>query len=155
MFKLIIYTDGGSRGNPGPSACGVVIKNDKNEIILQTSKYIGETTNNHAEYEALILALQKAKGIFKTCRDAKSCVHTTKNLECYLDSELVVRHLNHEYKIKDEGLQPLFIKVWNLMLDFDSVKFFHIPREKNKLADELVNRELDRQGKKGSSGFNL
>ena len=143
MSKLITYTDGGSRGNPGPSACGVVVKNDKNEVILKTSKYIGETTNNQAEYEALVLALQKAKGIFKTCRDTKSCVRTTKILECYLDSELVVRHLNHEYKIKDEGLQPLFIKVWNLTLDFDSVKFIHIPREKNKLADELVNKEVD------------
>ncbi|MCK5084889.1 MAG: ribonuclease HI family protein [Candidatus Pacebacteria bacterium] len=139
MSKLLIFTDGGSRGNPGPSAAGVVIKNDKNEIILKVSKYIGETTNNQAEYEALVLALQKAKGIFKSHKVKKG------NLECYLDSELVVRHLNHEYKIKDEGLQPLFIKVWNLTLDFDSVKFFHIPREKNKLADEMVNRELDRQ----------
>ena len=137
MSKLIIYTDGGSRGNPGPSACGVVIKNDKNEVILKTSKYLGETTNNQAEYEALVLALQKAKGIFKSQKIKKG------NLECYLDSELVVRHLNHEYKIKDEGLQPLFIKVWNLTLDFNSVKFIHIPREKNKLADEMVNRELD------------
>ncbi|MCK4891664.1 MAG: ribonuclease HI family protein [Candidatus Pacebacteria bacterium] len=144
MSKLIIYTDGGSRGNPGPSACGVVIKNDKNEVILKTSKYIGETTNNQAEYEALVLALQKAKGIFKSQKIKKG------SLECYLDSELVVRHLNHEYKIKDEGLQPLFIKVWNLMLDFNSVKFIHIPREKNKLADEMVNRELDvREKNKG------
>jgi ribonuclease HI len=141
MSKLITYTDGGSRGNPGPSACGVVIKNDKNEIILKTSKYIGETTNNQAEYEALVLALQKAKGIFKSWKIKKG------SLECYLDSELVVKHLNHEYKIKDEGLQPLFIKVWNLMLDFNSVKFIHIPREKNKLADELVNVELDAREK--------
>ena len=141
MSKLIIYTDGGSRGNPGPSACGVVIKNDKNEVILKTSKYIGETTNNQAEYEALVLALQKAKGIFKSQKIKKG------SLECYLDSELVVRHLNHEYKIKDEWLQPLFIKVWNLMLDFNFVKFIHIPREKNKLADEMVNRELDAREK--------
>ena len=141
MSKLITFTDGGSRGNPGPSAAGVVIKNDKNEIVLKASKYIGETTNNVAEYEALILALQKAKGIFKTQKIKKG------DLECYLDSELVVRHLNHEYKIKDEGLQLLFIKVWNLMLEYNSVKFIHIPREKNKLADELVNRELDGQVK--------
>ena len=146
MSKLIAFTDGGSRGNPGPSAVGVVIKNDKNEIVLRTSKYIGETTNNVAEYEALILALQKAKGIFKTQKIKKG------DLECYLDSELVVRHLNHEYKIKDEGLQLLFIKVWNLMLEYNSVRFIHIPREKNKLADELVNRELDGQGK-GESLF--
>lgn len=144
MTKLITFTDGGARGNPGPAACGVVIKNDRNEIILKTSKYLGSTTNNQAEYEALILALQKAKGIFKAQKIKKG------DLECYLDSELAVKHLNHEYKIKDEGLQPLFIQVWNLTLDFDSVKFIHIPREKNKLADEMVNRELDgREKEKG------
>ncbi|MEA2097800.1 MAG: ribonuclease HI family protein [Patescibacteria group bacterium] len=144
MSKLITFTDGGSRGNPGPSAIGVVIENDKNEIVLKASKYIGETTNNVAEYEALILALQKAKGIFKTQKIKKG------NLECYLDSELVVRQLNHKYKIKDEGMQLLFIKVWNLMLEYSSVKFIHIPREKNKLADELVNKELDNQEKSDS-----
>ncbi len=141
MSKLIIYTDGGSRGNPGPSACGVVINNEKGEIILEASKFLGDATNNQAEYEALILALQKAKGIFK------SRIKSNKNIECYLDSELIVKHLNHEYKIKDSGLQPFFIKVWNLTLDFDSVKFIHIPREKNKLADKIVNRELDGQRK--------
>jgi len=147
MNKLIIYTDGGSRGNPGPAAGGVVIKNDTGGIILKTSKYLGETTNNVAEYEALILALQKAKGIFKKCRDGD-----LSRLECYLDSELVVKQLNHEYKIKDEGMQKLFITVWNLTLDFDSVKFIHIPREENKLADEMVNRELDGR-EKGKSLF--
>ena len=152
MAKLITYTDGGARGNPGPAAGGAVIKNDTGEIILKTSKYLGETTNNVAEYEALILALQKAKGIFKSrSRDAINRVSTKdKNLECYLDSELIVKQLNHEYKIKDENMQKLFIKVWNLTLDFDSVKFTHIPREENKLADEMVNKELDEQVKKRS-----
>ena len=145
MTKLFIYTDGGSRGNPGPAACGVVIKNDKGEIILKTSKYLGETTNNQAEYEALILALQKAKGIFKAQK-----IKNNKNIACYLDSELVVKQLNHEYKIKDEGMQKLFIIVWNSTLDFDDVKFIHIPREKNKLADEMVNRELDLRKKSES-----
>lgn len=137
MTKLLIFTDGGARGNPGPAAGGVVIKNDKDEVVLKTSKYFGETTNNQAEYKALILALQKAKGIFKAQKIKN------RKVECYLDSELVVKQLNHEYKIKDEGMQKLFITVWNLTLDFDSVKFIHIPREENKLADEMVNRELD------------
>ncbi len=152
MGKLITYTDGGARGNPGPAAGGAVIKNDIGEIILKTSKYLGETTNNVAEYEALILALQKAKGIFKSrSRDAINRVSTKdKNLECYLDSELIVKQLNHEYKIKDENMQKLFIKVWNLTLDFDSVKFIHIPREENKLADEMVNKELDEQARNKS-----
>ena len=152
MDELIVYTDGGARGNPGPAAGGVVIKSDTGEIILKASKYLGETTNNVAEYEALILALQKAKGVFKSqSKDAINRVSTkSKNLECYLDSELVVKQLNHEYKIKDENMQKLFIKVWNLTLDFDSVKFTHIPREENKLADEMVNKELDEQEKERS-----
>ncbi len=157
MTKLTTFTDGGSRGNPGPAACGVVIKNDKNEIILKTSKYLDKTTNNVAEYEGLILALQKAKGIFKS-RDGdlsrlgnrNAMNRVSKNIECYLDSELVVKQLNHEYKIKDEGMQKLFIIVWNLTLDFDDVKFIHIPREENKLADEMVNRELDLREKSKS-----
>jgi len=144
MGKLITYTDGGARGNPGPAAGGVVIKNDIGEIVLKTSKYLGETTNNVAEYEALVLALQKARGVFKAQKIKD------KNLECYLDSELVVKQLNHEYKIKDENMQKLFIKVWNLTLDFDNVKFIHIPREENKLADEMVNKELDEQARNKS-----
>jgi len=135
--KLIIFTDGGARGNPGPAACGVVIKNEKEEIILETSRYIGNATNNQAEYEALILALQKAVEIFDKAENS------VKNIECNLDSELVVKQLNREYKIKNEGLKPLFIKVSNLIPAFDSVKFIHIPREKNKMADKLVNKELD------------
>ena len=140
MNKLITYTDGGARGNPGPAAGGAVIQDDQGETILKTSKYLGETTNNVAEYEALILALQKAKGIFKARKIKKG------NLECRLDSELVVKQLNHEYKIKDENMQKLFITVWNLTLDLGNVRFIHIPREKNKLADEMVNRELDGRG---------
>jgi len=138
-MKLQIFTDGGARGNPGPAAAGVVIKDSKSgEIILKSSEYFGKTTNNQAEYRALILGLQKAKGVFKKYKT------DTKELECFLDSELVVRHLNHKYKIKDRDLQPLFIQAWNLALDFDSVTFTHIPRAENKEADGLVNEELDK-----------
>lgn len=144
MSKLKIYADGGARGNPGPAACGAVIRNEKNEIILEISKYIGNATNNQAEYSALILALEKAKEIFKLSEKNKFFVSKEdKNLECYLDSELVVKQLNREYKVKNAGLKPLFMKVGNLISDFNSVKFIHIPREQNKLADKLVNRELD------------
>jgi len=138
MSKLIIFTDGGSRGNPGPAACGVVIKNETGKIILESSKYIGKATNNQAEYEALILALEKAKEINKSKK-------IKRDLDCFLDSELVVKQLNREYKMKNEGLKPLFIKVNNLISKFSSVKFFHISREKNKPADKLVNKELDAQ----------
>lgn len=137
MSNLIIYTDGGARGNPGPAACGVVIKNEKEEIIFEASKYLGMATNNQAEYEALILALQKSMEIFEKENSQN------KNIESYLDSELIVKQLNGEYRIKNEGLKPLYEKVSNLIKHFDSIKFIHIPREKNKLADRLVNRELD------------
>lgn len=135
---LKIYTDGGARGNPGPAACGVVMKH-KEEVIREISKYIGNTTNNQAEYEALILALEKAIEIFGS-KKAKEMI-----LECHLDSELVVKQLNHEYRIKNEGLKPLYLKVSNLIPNFGSIKFIHIRREQNKLADKLVNRELDNQ----------
>lgn len=122
-----IFTDGGSRGNPGPSAIGVII-NDK-----KYSKFIGQKTNNQAEYEAIIFALEQAKKL------------KLQELEINLDSELVCKQLNREYKIKDKDLQPLFIKAWNLSLDFKKIIFKHIPREQNKKADKLVNKELDKQ----------
>jgi len=122
-----IFTDGGSRGNPGPSAIGVVI-GDKSYF-----KYIGSRTNNQAEYEAVIFALEQAKKL------------KLPGLEINLDSELVCKQLNHQYKIKDKDLQPLFIKAWNLSLDFKKIIFKYIPREQNKEADKLVNQELDKQ----------
>jgi len=138
MIKLITFTDGGSRGNPGPAACGAVIKSETGKIILQCSKYIGKTTNNQAEYGALILALEKVLELYK--KEKKQI-----DLKCYLDSELVVKQLKKEYRMKNEGLKPLFFQVCDLILNFNSVKFFHIPREENKLADKLVNIELDKR----------
>ncbi len=146
MPNLKIYTDGGARGNPGPAACGAVIKNEKGEIILEASKFIGIATNNQAEYRALILALEKAREILSLGKNAKSYIKN-KNLECYLDSELVVKQLNREYKIKNEGLKPLFAQARDLISNFNSVKFIYIPREQNKLADKLANKELDAREK--------
>lgn len=128
--KLAVFTDGGARGNPGPAGIGIVIK-DGEKIVRSHSKFIGNATNNEAEYQALILALQKVKE-FKP-----------RSVRCFLDSELVVKQLNHEYKIKEEKMAALFIKVWNLTLDFEKVEFMHIGREKNKEADKLVNEALD------------
>lgn len=131
---LNIYSDGGSRGNPGPAAIGAIFYAD-NIKISECSEFIGNATNNEAEYKALIMALLKAKTL------------KAKNLSCYLDSELVVKQLNREYRIKDDKIIPLFIKIWNLMFDFDKVTFTHIPREKNKAADTLVNKTLDYETK--------
>ncbi len=129
--KLIIYTDGGARGNPGPAALGVVV-GDK-----EYSEYLGEMTNNQAEYRALIFALKKAKALLGGKKAGGA------EIEVWMDSELIVRQLNGEYKIKEPELQPLFIQAWNLRLDIKKVNFQHVPREKNKRADRLVNLVLD------------
>jgi len=129
--KLIIYTDGGARGNPGPAAVGVVIYNEQNELVNKFSKFINQTTNNQAEYQAIIYALEIAKRL------------KAEIIDFYLDSELVVQQLNRKFKIKDKGLASLFIKIWNYSQSFKQVAFHHIPREKNKEADRLVNQILD------------
>ncbi len=130
-MKCKIFTDGGARNNPGPGGIGVVIKYD--DKVLKFSKYIGHSTNNQAEYLAVILALEEAKKI------------NAKEIDFYLDSELVVNQLNRKYKVKNQELSVLFIKVWNLSLEFKKITFTHIPREQNKEADRLANLAMDRQ----------
>lgn len=129
--KLIIYTDGGARGNPGPAAIGAVLYDVNNKIIQQISEYIGETTNNQAEYQACLRALEEAQKLH------------VKEIDFYLDSELVVKQLNHEYRVKNKDLAPLFVKIYNLSQQFKKVRFTHITRDKNKIADSLVNQALD------------
>ena len=138
--KLIIYTDGGSRGNPGPAGVGVSICNEKNQQIKGYSKDIGIRTNNEAEYEAVIFALQKIKQLFGK--------EKTKNfeIEMRMDSQLIARQLKGKYKIEEEKLFPLFIKIWNLRINFGDIKFVEIPREKNKEADRLANEAMDKKG---------
>lgn len=133
MKKLTIHSDGGARGNPGPAGIGVVITDEKGEVVDTISRYIGETTNNQAEYQALVAGLKKVV-------DLKAV-----EVDCFLDSELVVKQLNKEYKVKDPDLAKQFIKVWNLMPKFKKITFNHVYREKNKEADQLVNQAIDRQ----------
>ncbi len=137
--KIIIYTDGGSRGNPGPAAVGVVICDEKGSAIKKYSKDIGVRTNNEAEYEAVIFALRKMKQLF-----GKEKVKDI-DIEFRMDSELVARQLSGLYKIEEEKLFPLFIKVWNLKMEFGDISFVEIPREKNTEADRLLSEELDRK----------
>lgn len=146
MDTLTIYTDGASRGNPGPAAAAAIFYRG-GKLINKKSALLGEKTNNQAEYEALIMALREAKKILASYSPSRS--GKARAVSCFLDSELVVRQLNHKYKIKDEKIVPLFIKVWNLSLDFDVVKFSHIPREKNREADGLANRLLDEKKRGG------
>lgn len=127
---MILFTDGGARGNPGPAGAGVVLRNDE-KIVEQVCAYLGEKTNNEAEYSALILGLKVA---------AK---HTDAHLEVYMDSELVVKQLNGEYKIKQEHLQKLYFDVKKLEKKFSKVTYSHVTRDKNKEADRLVNEVLD------------
>jgi len=131
--KIVMYTDGGSRGNPGPAAVGVYVET----LNKKYCECIGTKTNNDAEYEALILGLKKIKQVIGKVK--------TKNtdVECFLDSELVVKQLNHQYKIKEKRIQEFFIEIWNLTTEFGGASFIHVPREKNKIADSLVNQALD------------
>ncbi len=131
--KLEIYTDGGARNNPGPAGIGVVI-GDK-----EYGEYIGETTNNVAEYKAIIFALKKTRHLLGKSK--------LKNTEVIInsDSELAVNQLNGKFKILEKDLQPLFLEIWNLKFDFPNLQFKHVRREKNQRADYLVNQAINKQ----------
>src|SRR3989344_4157822 len=131
--KIIIYTDGGSRGNPGPAALGVVIQFPEDHGKLFSAgehKRYGETigvaTNNVAEYSAVIFALKKARVLLGKVRAKKT------SIELRTDSELLVKQMNGEYKVKNKDLRELFVEVWDLKQDFRKVSFVHVFREKNK-----------------------
>lgn len=141
MSSIVIYTDGGARNNPGPAGAGVVIydgdpstHSGQAKKVAEVKKFLGTQTNNWAEYEALILALQEAKkrGLAKRA------------IEVRMDSELIVRQINNEYQVKEETLWPQYMKVRNLLVaNFPEHTFVHVPREKNKEADALVNEAID------------
>ena len=133
--KIIIHADGGSRGNPGPAALGVVVG------TREYGEYLGEKTNNQAEYRAVIFALKKIKQTI----GKKKCKET--EVEVRIDSELIVKQLNCRYKILEPELQPLFLEVWNSRIDFKKVEFVHVPREENRKADSIVNQVLDRHAR--------
>ncbi len=137
--KIIIYTDGGSRGNPGPSGVGVVIYDSQGKILKEYSSDIGVRTNNEAEYEAVILALSKIKHLFGKEKSKKL------EIEVRTDSQLIARQLRGEYKINEEKLFPLFIKIWNIKTGLGEVSFVEVPREKNKEADRLANEAMDKK----------
>lgn len=141
MKKIIIYIDGGARANPGPAGIGVVFSNEKGQIIKRYSQFLGQATNNEAEYQALISALKKFKALFGK-KLAKSS-----ELTIYSDSELLIKQMKGEYKVVNPKIQALFLQAWNLRIDFQKVKFKFIPRTKNKEADRLVNEALDKESR--------
>ncbi|UCH85817.1 MAG: ribonuclease HI family protein [Candidatus Latescibacterota bacterium] len=128
---MTAFTDGASRGNPGDAACAVILFDDTNEELLRRSKRIGVATNNVAEYEGVLLALELAEML------------GAKELIIKLDSELVVKQLNKQYKVKHPTLKPLFERARIMIGGFRRVDVTHIPRGENKLADKLANDELD------------
>lgn len=130
-MKLIIFTDGGARGNPGPAATGVVIKNIKGETVAAFGEYLGEQTNNYAEYSAFISALKKAEKL------------GAEEVECFMDSKLVCEQVNGHWKVREPALQKLFVVAWNQTRKFKKITIKHIAREKNKEADFQVNKILD------------
>ncbi|MFW6110183.1 MAG: ribonuclease HI family protein [Patescibacteria group bacterium] len=136
-----LYTDGGSRGNPGPAGIGYVIKNKNGKIIEKNGKFIGKATNNEAEYQALIAGLKAAKK------------YTPKKLNCFSDSALVVNQLNGEFKVKKAHLKKLVFEVQSKLAEMlgTTVKFQHIPREENSEADALLNEALDNKEKENSN----
>lgn len=136
--KYIIYTDGGSRGNPGPSGAGAVIFDNKKNVLKEVTKYTGEQTNNYAEYEAIIIGLEALRRIVKE-KDRKSV-----KVEIRMDSELIQRQLSNEYQIKNENLFEQYIRVHNIQVKyFPNITFVHVPREDNAHADKLANDAMD------------
>jgi ribonuclease HI len=133
-MKVTIYTDGGSRGNPGPSATGIVIKDESQKVLAAYGEYLGTQTNNFAEYSAIISALKKAKELGAT------------EVECLADSKLVIEQLSGHWKVKEPTIQKLFIEAWNALHQFKPYSLKHIMREKNTEADAQVNKVLDARG---------
>lgn len=131
-----LYTDGGARGNPGPAGAGFVIyalndQDQQTDKLFEDGVYLSEATNNIAEYEAVILGLQKALEL------------NASYLDVVMDSELIVKQLNGEYKVKNEGLAQKYLQIHNLLYKFEKVTFRHVRREFNKEADAQVNKAID------------
>ena len=131
-LKLVMFADGGSRGNPGPAATGVVIKTSKGKILTEYGEYIGETTNNQAEYQAVLSGIRRAREL------------GAEELDVFLDSELIVKQMNGEYRVKNKELARIYLKVHNELIFLKKVRFTHVRREKNKQAYAQVNIALDR-----------
>jgi ribonuclease HI len=130
--KVVVHVDGGSRGNPGPSAVAAVASTPDGDALAERSAYIGETTNNVAEYRAVQLGLELARELGAT------------SVEVVNDSQLIARQIGGQYKVKHAGLKPLFLETLRMLREFDQWAVRDVRREQNVRADELVNEELDR-----------
>ena len=129
--EFSLYTDGASRGNPGEAGAGFVILDGQGEELMAQGRYLGTCTNNAAEYQALILGLKEAARL------------GAGKISIFLDSQLIVRQVLGQYKVKSSDLQPLFAQVKKLLTGFEKYEIRHVPREQNKRADQLANRGID------------
>jgi ribonuclease HI len=130
-LKLVVHVDGGARGNPGPAAVGIVIADPEGRVVHAVGETIGEATNNVAEYRALLRGIELARE------------HGASELEIYGDSELVVKQVRGEYRVKDAGLKPLHARARAALAEMAGWSFDHVRRENNAHADDLVNQALD------------
>lgn len=130
-IRSLLYTDGAARGNPGPAGAGAVLCDAHGKVLAELCEYLGETTNNVAEYRALLLGLKKALALGVV------------EIEVLADSELMVRQLNGKYRVKNEGLKPLFQEAVRLLKQFRKYSISHIDREENAAADRMANRAID------------
>jgi ribonuclease HI len=130
-MKIMMYADGGSRGNPGPAGCGATLLDESGKELATISEFIGDATNNQAEYQAVILGLRKALLLGAT------------SISVRLDSQLIVKQVLGEYKVKHANMKPLFAEVKLLLREFDEYDIEHVRREQNVRADELVNEAID------------
>lgn len=142
MTDYILHTDGGARGNPGPAAIGFVIVKGNGKVLKEHGEYIGKTTNNDAEYQAIIFALKKLKALVGKAKTKQA------SIKVFTDSELIVRQITGLYKVENANIQKLFLQLWNLKIDFKKVEFEAVRREQNKDADRLVNEALDAEAGK-------
>jgi len=135
--SAILWTDGAARGNPGPAGIGVMLKTREGEVLAAERRFLGHTTNNVAEYKALLLGLECAleRGV--------------KRLEVRADSELLIRQLLGKYRVKNEGLRPLFQQASELLKRFEAVELLHVRREQNVEADRLANQGIDAAAREG------
>ena len=134
--RVVLCTDGGSRGNPGPAGFGVVLTDESGRVFAETGEFIGRATNNEAEYAGLVKGLEMA-------REAGASEVVVRS-----DSQLLVRQLNGEYKVKSRGLMPFFLRAKALLESLASWRAEYVPREQNVHADRLANRAMDRAAKK-------
>lgn len=131
LDKVVVHVDGGARGNPGPAAVGAVASSPEGDALLEKGVYIGEATNNVAEYRAVLLGLELAREL------------GAREVEVVNDSELVARQIGGQYKVKHAGLKPLFLDTMRALREFDAWTVRNVRRESNERADELVNEALD------------